>query len=677
MALDQNIGMVTAYAYAVSKGYTGTEEQFAQELASAGADLSQIQTQIDNFINTIVPAKTAEVTAEGTRQIGLVAAEGTAQKNAVTAEGTTQKNAVISEGTTQKNAVNSAGSTQVNAVNSAGSTQVGNVNTAGSTQVGAVQAKGQEVINSIPSDYTALSDDVDDLKSAFEEYEDGEYQYLKGTFQQGGLNSGNLQPSQKYRVSETDIISYDRDITLIIGSGYRIGVHIFVNGVFSSDSGWQTGSYRIPANTTFKLVIAKTSEDTSSTADIVIFKSAIKFQSVININTESIRSISEVSTKNLSLRSEAVTTSTGYLNGSTGTFGTVESGKTYTFSAFNESDKTYGVKIRINDGGWEQQAVFNPLANARFSVTFTATVDGDISLSAAYGSYYDPLFSQIQLEEGSTATGYVPYHDTSAVDKVARKAINDFYKFNSEVHSVAHQGGNVFGYPQNTLPNFIACAKNGWKEVEFDVQWASDNVPVISHDDTKTIYGTSTTVSIASTTYSDLQNMQFFADATIKIPSLYDALDTCKLYGLIPHVELKTSATEAQITTIINYLKRKKLFANAFITSFQLGNLITAISIDNNTNTSLSVTSTASIDDLIAGDSRFTTLLNHAGKTTFAFSYTLLAGITDVKTHLAEFSDKGAYICVYTLDTDALINTYASMCDYITSNALRVEEVIA
>lgn len=165
MALDQNIGMVTAYAYAVSKGYTGTEEQFAQELASAGADLSQIQTQIDNFINTIVPAKTAEVTAEGTRQIGLVAAEGTAQKNAVTEEGTTQKNAVISEGTTQKNAVNSAGSTQVNAVNSAGSTQVGNVNTAGSTQVGAVQAKGQEVINSIPSDYTALSDDVDDLKT--------------------------------------------------------------------------------------------------------------------------------------------------------------------------------------------------------------------------------------------------------------------------------------------------------------------------------------------------------------------------------------------------------------------------------------------------------------------------------------------------------------------------------
>ena len=37
---------------------------------------------------------------------------------------------------------------------------------AGETQVGAVQAKGEEVLESIPEDYTALSGEVDDLKSA-------------------------------------------------------------------------------------------------------------------------------------------------------------------------------------------------------------------------------------------------------------------------------------------------------------------------------------------------------------------------------------------------------------------------------------------------------------------------------------------------------------------------------
>ena len=165
-ALDERIGLTTAYGYAKLKGYTGTEEQFAQALANAGITLEQIETAIDGFVNTTVPNAVQSVEDKGTEQIGLIQTEGTTQKNAVTAEGTTQKNAVTAEGTTQKNAVNSAGSTQVNAVNSAGSTQVGNVNTAGSTQVGAVQAKGQEVIASIPQDYSELTAEVDDLKSA-------------------------------------------------------------------------------------------------------------------------------------------------------------------------------------------------------------------------------------------------------------------------------------------------------------------------------------------------------------------------------------------------------------------------------------------------------------------------------------------------------------------------------
>lgn len=53
--------------------------------------------------------------------------------------------------------------------------QVAAVNTAGGTQVAAVQAKGQEVLNSIPSDYTALSDDVDDLQQYIKNVANLEY----------------------------------------------------------------------------------------------------------------------------------------------------------------------------------------------------------------------------------------------------------------------------------------------------------------------------------------------------------------------------------------------------------------------------------------------------------------------------------------------------------------------
>lgn len=130
MALDQNIGMVTAYAYARSKGYTGTEDEFAEALANAGVTLNQIADAVDEFIDTTVPAKVAEVTAEGTRQIGLVSAEGTEQIGLVEAAGTAQIGLVQSEGTTQKNAV---------------------------------IAQGQATIASIPADYTSLSTQIDDL----------------------------------------------------------------------------------------------------------------------------------------------------------------------------------------------------------------------------------------------------------------------------------------------------------------------------------------------------------------------------------------------------------------------------------------------------------------------------------------------------------------------------------
>jgi len=54
----------------------------------------------------------------------------------------------------------------VASVESAGGTQVGNVNAAGATQVSAVQQTGAAVLASIPSDYTSLSQTVDDLNSA-------------------------------------------------------------------------------------------------------------------------------------------------------------------------------------------------------------------------------------------------------------------------------------------------------------------------------------------------------------------------------------------------------------------------------------------------------------------------------------------------------------------------------
>ena len=71
-----NLGMVTAYAYAVSAGYEGTEKDFAQALCRAANAAELLETTINSFTAETVPAAVHAVQAEGQTQIGLVEAKG-------------------------------------------------------------------------------------------------------------------------------------------------------------------------------------------------------------------------------------------------------------------------------------------------------------------------------------------------------------------------------------------------------------------------------------------------------------------------------------------------------------------------------------------------------------------------------------------------------------------------
>ena len=164
MGTDLNIGHVTAYAYAKSKGYTGTEEQFATELAQfaqnaqkVAEDRAAVEQLVDEFLNTTAPAVIQDVTDEGTSQVERVAGAGTAQVTRV----------------------GQAGDAQIDAVAAAGTTQIGLVTAEGTTQVTRVQDKGDEVIDSIPADYTALTQEVSDLNRQLNHFDDN----LPGTVQ--------------------------------------------------------------------------------------------------------------------------------------------------------------------------------------------------------------------------------------------------------------------------------------------------------------------------------------------------------------------------------------------------------------------------------------------------------------------------------------------------------------
>lgn len=165
-----NIGAVTAYAYAKEMGgYEGTPQQFATDQANFAKNAQQVredkesvEATVETFDNTTVPAAVQTVTAEGTRQVGIV---GTA-----------------------------------------GDTQVGVVQTEGTTQKNAVQAKGNEVIASIPSDYTELTEEVEDLKSSRNSI--NLFEPIPDTTETVNFDS-NGKPSSIVHTNGTDVVRTD------------------------------------------------------------------------------------------------------------------------------------------------------------------------------------------------------------------------------------------------------------------------------------------------------------------------------------------------------------------------------------------------------------------------------------------------------------------------------------
>ena len=73
---DVNLGKVTAYAYAVSAGYNGTEEDFAQALCRAANAAELLEAALNRFTNEIIPAAVQAVQAEGQAQSAAVQAKG-------------------------------------------------------------------------------------------------------------------------------------------------------------------------------------------------------------------------------------------------------------------------------------------------------------------------------------------------------------------------------------------------------------------------------------------------------------------------------------------------------------------------------------------------------------------------------------------------------------------------
>lgn len=120
----------------------------------------------------------------------------------------------------------------------------------------------------------------------------------------------------------------------------------------------------------------------------------------------------------------------------------------------------------------------------------------------------------------------------------------------SDLIIIAHMG-YFKKAPENTLSSIRMAAAVGFKEVEFDVRFTKDGVPVILHDDTLNRYGREADgtliqnpVYIKNLTYEELLNYDFgIRRGNVwkgeKAPTLESVLEACAKSGLRPNLDIK------------------------------------------------------------------------------------------------------------------------------------------
>lgn len=144
---------------------------------------------------------------------------------------------------------------------------------------------------------------------------------------------------------------------------------------------------------------------------------------------------------------------------------------------------------------------------------------------------------------------------------------------NTLIKSVNHRGYNSVA-PENTLPAYVLSKKHGFRYVETDVSFTSDNVPVLLHDASIDRCSDGTGL-IYDMTYADVLQYDFgswksASYAGTKIASFDDFMALCRGLGLHPYIELKVSThfTQAQIESLVPIVKKYGMLRNVTWISF-------------------------------------------------------------------------------------------------------------
>lgn len=194
-----DLGIATAYAEAVSKGYTGTRDEFGQMFADFGKTAEKVtedKKAVEQMKLSVEETKNSVDTTAS--EFGQNVADKTAEaKVAITEHANTEKESATA-------AISEAKNVAMGAITEAQTSATDAIASAKDSATAEITKKGTDTLATIPEDYTALIGQVDSLKSDISNKITKFYASNQGETHITDSDNGKIQDIMLYGKSSQD-----------------------------------------------------------------------------------------------------------------------------------------------------------------------------------------------------------------------------------------------------------------------------------------------------------------------------------------------------------------------------------------------------------------------------------------------------------------------------------------
>jgi len=200
-----------------------------------------------------------------------------------------------------------------------------------------------------------------------------------------------------------------------------------------------------------------------------------------------------------------------------------------------------------------------------------AQIQSEIDLLHDTREYFEThLDETVDLAVDNKMTPFVEDVNEHLAGKVTLASYQPIKK----VRYIAHRGMRAIA-PENTIPAYELAGELGMWGAECDVTTTKDGAWVLMHDNTvdRTTNGTG---YVSDFTLDEIKNLKIDAGNNVelypnlRVPTLEEYLITCKKYGLVPVIEIKSASKNSDYDTFVNLIKKYGYEENCIVISFSL-----------------------------------------------------------------------------------------------------------